>query len=108
MFQKIKRVHEFDISFISYNSRFQKEFPELNKVSNEKIAERWRKLGVDFYTMESVKTRTWIRFTLPFALILFLMMYIFIPVYFIINGRWAYNLKNNSTIINWFRELKIL
>lgn len=103
VFRKLKRVWSFN----SYNyiPKFTETFPELNKVSYEEMCKRWRSLGIDFYTEEKVEVKGWIRLTLPFALILFVLMFVGLPFVFVITGKWGYTLGEKSRILNWFRAL---
>lgn len=106
MFKKLKRV--WSHNDMSYIPKFRKTFPELNKLSSEEMCNRWVSLGIDFYTEESVVVNKWIRLTLPFALILMLLMLLSLPFVFILTGKWSYDTGDNSRIINWFRALKLV
>ncbi len=106
VFRKLKRVWSYNT--YSYIPKFQETFPELNKISYEEMCERWRSLGIDFYTEEKTEVKGWIRLTLPFALILFVLMFIGLPFVFIITGRWSYGNGEKSRILNWFRALRLI
>ena len=71
VFRKLKRV--WSHNDMKYIPKFTETFPELNKVSSEEMCERWISLGIDFYTEEKTEVKGWIRLTLPFALILFVL-----------------------------------
>ena len=105
LFRKLKRV--WSHNDMNYIPRFRETFPELNKVSSEEMCNRWISLGIDFYTDEKAEAPGWIRLTLPFALILFVLMFIGLPFLFIITGRWYYWSGDNSIVLNWFRSLKL-
>jgi hypothetical protein len=50
----------------------------------------------------------WLRFTLPIAVIAIIILILFLPINFLITGRWTY--KNSGItllILNWFSALKI-
>lgn len=107
IFRKLKRV--WSHNDMNYIPKFKETFPELNKVSSEEMCDRWIELGIDFYTEERVNVPIWIRLTLPFALVTMLIMFILLPINFIITGGWGYDLrKNNTAILNWFRALRLL
>lgn len=81
--------------------------PNKNKrlESDIKIDELERKLiaqDVNFYKYKKKKTPILLRFTIIFALIILLLMMIFLPVNFLITGRWYYK---NRFIMNWFTAL---
>jgi hypothetical protein len=88
--------------------KFRETFPELNKVSSEEMCDRWCSLGIDFYTEEKTEVKGWIRLTLPFALILFVLMLVGLPFSFIITGKWSYGSGDKSLILNWFRQLRLV
>lgn len=50
----------------------------------------------------------WTRLTLPFAMILFLIMFFGLPFCFLIHGEWGYQMGEKNRILNWFKSLKIL
>jgi len=106
MFRKLKRVWSYNS--YSYIPKFRETFPELNNVEYEELCRRWESLGIDFYTEEKIKVKKWLRLTLPFALILFIIMFIFLPVAFIFTGKWSYGNGEKSLILNWFRALRLL
>jgi hypothetical protein len=93
---------------MNYMPKFRETFPELNEVSSEDMCDRWIELGVDFYTDEKTPVKTWMRFTLPFAISLIILMLIGIPFCFLITGKWIYPLGEKNRILNWFRSLRLL
>jgi len=93
---------------MDYIPKFRETFPELNRVSSEEMCDRWRSLGIDFYTEEKTDVKWWIRLTLPFAIILFILMLIGLPFVFIITGKWSYSNSEKSRILNWFRQLRLV
>jgi hypothetical protein len=106
MFRKLKRVWSYNDW--TYIPNFTKTFPELNKVPYEEMCERWRSLGIDFYSEERTEIRGWVRFTLPFALVLFVLMFISLPLLFIITGKWTYPNGEKNIVLNWFRSLGLV
>lgn len=106
MYRKLKRV--WSHNDMNYIPKFRETFPELNKVTTEELCERWITLGIDFYTEEKTEVKAWVRLTLPFAIILLLLMTIFRPINFMIRGRWPYPLTEKSRIFNWFKSLKLV
>ena len=106
MFRKLKRVWSYN----TYKSipNFMETFPELNKISYSELCERWKSLGVTLYTEELTIVSKWNRLTLPFALILMLLMFIGLPFVFMITGKWSYGHGKNSRILNWFRSLNLM
>ena len=105
-FRKLKRVWSYND--MNYIPKFRQAFPELNKVSSEEMRKRWESLGIDFYTEEETEVKAWIRLTLPFAVILFVLMLAGLPVNFILTGKWHYGIGDKSRILNWFRQLRLV
>lgn len=105
MYRRLTRV--WTRSYLSYMPGFKEKFPELKFVTNKKLAERFKELNIDFFYEEKVPVPKYIRFTLPFALILMGLMFLFIPFLFLITGKWGYDLSDKNRILNWFRMLKL-
>lgn len=105
MFRKLKRT--WSHNDINYIPNLRQVFPELNKLSSEELCDRFRKLKLDFYHEEKTPVKPLVRLTLPFALILYILMFIFLPLKFIISGTWYYGAGGSNKILNWFRMLKL-
>ena len=106
IYRKLKRT--WSHGYLNYMPDFKKVFPELKNVSSEELCDRFIELGLDFYRDEQEKVKVWVRFTLPFALVLFFLMVISTPIVFILTGQWGYPLGKGNTILNWFRALRLL
>jgi len=106
MYRKLKRTWSHNDA--NYIPKFNEVFPELNKISSEEMCDRWIELGADFYTDEKTPVKTWVRFTLPFAITLMILMLIALPFCFLITGKWTYPLSEKNRILNWFRSLRLL
>lgn len=105
IYRKLKRV--WSHNDMEYIPRFRETFPELNQVSSEELCNRWCDLGIEFYTQEKKPVPVWIRFTLPFALIMILLMFLSLPVVFLITGKWGYGFNEKNWVYNWFKMLKL-
>ena len=105
MYKKLKRT--WSNSELNYIPDFKREFPELKKVDNQEICDRFIKLKLDFYTEVKKPVNPLTRLTLPFALLLFVLMFLNLPIYFMLTGKWGYSLGKDNRILNWFRVLKI-
>lgn len=105
MYRKLKRTWKHND--INYIPNLKQVFPELNKLSSEELCERFIELKLDFYHEEKTPVNLWVRLTLPFALILYVLMYISLPFKFLITGIWYYDIRGNNKILNWFRMLKL-
>lgn len=105
MYRKLKRVWSHN-SF-AYIPNFRETFPELNKIDYEEMCRRFQNLGIDFYTEEKVEVKPLIRLTLPFAIVLMIIMLIGLPFMFFITGKWSYGIGSKSKIYNWFRSLRL-
>lgn len=100
MFTELKRVYWQ--GYMNYVPNFQETFPELKNLTREELADRFKSLGVEFYTAERKPVPILIRLTMPFAFITFVIMVLFMPLHYLITGRWHYRLKDNSKLMNWF------
>jgi hypothetical protein len=105
MFRKLKRT--WSHNDLNYIPKFKELFPELKKVDSEELADRFYELGLDFYTETVTPVKFWLRFTLPFAILAMLSMFLFAPISFLITGRWGYSLGEKNFFLNWFRALKL-
>lgn len=105
MYRKLKRT--WSHNDINYIPNFKKIFPEISKVKSEELADRFAELNLDFYYEEQTPVSFWTRLTLPFAIILFLLMFISLPIVFLLTGKWSYPLNEKNRILNWFRSLRL-
>jgi hypothetical protein len=106
VYRKLKRT--WSHNDLNYIPKFKELFPELKLVDNEELADRFIDLGLDFYTEVKTPVKFITRLTLPFALITIIVMFIFLPINFILTGQWGYALsKSNPRILNWFRSLHL-
>ena len=105
IYRKLKRVSTN--GYANYIKDFTKIFPELSKIDSEEMADRWYRLGIEFYTDEQKKVSPILRLTLPFALIMMLLMFISLPFNFMITGNWGYSFGKNNRVYNWFKALKL-
>ena len=106
MYRKLKRT--WSHNSINYIPRLREVFPELNKIDSEELADRFIKLKLDFFTEEITPVPFYIRLTLPFAIIVLFLMFIFSPIYFLITGNWGYQIsKTNPRLLNWLRSLRL-
>lgn len=106
MYRKLKRT--WVNNELTHMPKFRKVFPELSNINREELANRFIELGMDFYTEERTAISPLIRITLPFAIITMVVMFLLIPINFLITGKWGYELnRRNPRLLNWFRALKL-
>lgn len=105
LFKKLNRVSSN--GYLHHIPNFDKQFPELSKIGSEEMADRFRNLGVHFYTERKEPVNKLIRFTLPFAFIMIVLMYIGLPIWFVISGTWGYPMGQKNIILNWFNALRL-
>lgn len=105
LYRKLKRV--WSQGYANYIPNFDKVFPELKKLTSEEMCDRFIELDLEFYTEKQIPVPFWMRFTLPFALITMLLMIIWIPILFMITGKWTYQLNDKNRILNWFKALRL-
>ena len=106
IYRKLKRT--WSNGYANYIPRFQETFPELSKISSEEMADRLQSLNMDFYYVEKTPVNPLIRLTIPFALLLFVLMFISLPFLFIITGQWGYSLGKKNRVHNWFKSLRLV
>lgn len=94
-FWKYKTEHS---STVAYN--LKRSIPELKHVSTETIEYAVRKYT--FLSQEKTKAAWWIRLTLPLAIVAWILLFIYLPVNYVIKGEWGYS---NTWVENWFRQL---
>ena len=103
LYRKLNRV--WSHSWMNPIPGFFETFPELKYLSSEELADRFANLGIDFYTNDEDSVTPLIRLTLPIAFVVILIMFLFLPVNFILSGRWGYNFSKKNVIRNWFEML---
>ena len=104
MYRKLKRT--WSHNNLNYIPNFKKVFPELSKINSEEMADRFIDLGLDFYTEEEVPVNLLTRLSLPFALIVMMLMLIWLPINYLITGKWGYSINtSNPSLFNWLRSL---
>ena len=105
LYRKLKRT--WSNGYSNHIPDFKKVFPELSKIDSEEMCDRFIELGIEFYTEERVKVNPLVRLTLPFGLLVMLIMFIGLPLNFIVTGNWGYSLGEKNLILNWLRALKL-
>ena len=80
----------------------QKCLPELEKCSIERIENHLRGSQLVFYKKENVRTSFVMRITLPLSFVAMIVLFIGMPINYIISGKWGYK---RNWIANWFRSL---
>ena len=103
IFRKLKRVWSYNE--MNYIPGFREKFPELQSVTKKELCDRCVSLGIELYSTEETPAPIWLRFSLPFALITYAVMFCGLPVLFMIKGRWGYDLSNDNFIYNWFESI---
>lgn len=105
MYRKLKRT--WSSGYANHIPNFKRVFPELSKIDSEELCDRLQELNMDFYYEQKTPINPLIRLTLPFALIVMLIMIIVLPINFFLTGSWGYRLKEENYLLNWFRALKL-
>ena len=103
LYKKLKRT--WSNGYANYVPNFKKVFPELKKLTSEELCDRFIELQMDFYHEEKAPTPLLIRLTMPFAVILFVVMLVGVPFNYLATGRWGYSLGKDNKILNWFRSV---
>lgn len=105
MYRKLKRT--WSHNDLNYIPNFKKVFPELSKIDSEEMADRFIELGLDFYTEEKTPVPLWLRFTMPFAFLVMLLMFVGFPINYLCTGQWGYSLGKSNRLMNWFRAVRL-
>lgn len=110
LFRKLKKTWSHNSTNTEFLLLMKEIFPELSKVPfsekrQEEITEKLIDLELDFYTIKRKKVSPLVRLTLPFSLILMVIMFIGLPFNFMVTGQWGYSFKKNNFIYNWFKKL---
>lgn len=108
LYIKLKRTWSHNEADTRLTYKFREVFPELGKISIEELTDRLIDLKLDFYSEVNSEPKSWNRFTLPFAIILAILMFIYMPLNFMVKGRWGYDFGKENRIYNWFKSLKLL
>jgi hypothetical protein len=96
---RLKKMDKFSSAVELIN-----RIPELKKINSEYIIDNMRGSNMEFYYKEEIKTSLLIRLTLPFALIIMLILLIVMPINYIISGKWGYKWL---WFANWLESLNI-
>ncbi|WP_222621511.1 hypothetical protein [Flavobacterium muglaense] len=106
MYRKLKRTWSHNDA--NYIPRFKEVFPELSNINSDDLADRFIDLKMDFYTEVKTPVNLYTRFTLPIALVVILLMFIYLPINFFITGNWGFTIsKSNPKLLNWLRSLRL-
>lgn len=103
MFRKLKRT--WSNGYGNFIPRFHEVFPELKGIDREEMCDRFITLDIEFYSEEKTPVSFWVRLTFPFLLVLVILMIVFLPVHFLISGRWRYPLHKMVWLKNWIRAV---
>jgi hypothetical protein len=87
-----------------YSTAFElkNKIPELSKIDVEVLESHLRRSGLQMVRKKSVKTPFWVRFTLPLAFTVLLILLITLPIKYMVTGSWYYK---NEKLMNWFRSV---
>ena len=105
IYRKLKRT--WSNGYANHMPNFKKVFPELSKIDSEELRDRFIKLNMKFYYEEKNAVSFWLRLTLPFALITLVLMFLGLPINFLVTGNWGCSLNKKNYILNWFKALKL-
>jgi len=105
-YRKLKRVYSH--GYANYIPKFDKVFPELKNLNSEELCDRFRELKLEFFQEEIKPVPIAIRFTLPFAIFIMILMFIGLPIVFLITGKWTYSFSEKNHLLNWFKALRLL
>lgn len=90
------------INSFSAGLELKRHLPELKGMDGEILGYKLDNTKLDFYESEQATTPLWIRLTLPFAFIIALVLFLGMPINYIITGRWGYKIV---WLKNWLSAL---
>ena len=108
VFRKLERTWSHNNCCWYLERELKKAFPELKQLRSEELCDRFAEMNIDFYETVREKASPLIRLTLPFAIIVILLMIVGMPILFMIRGYWGFTLKDSSRLFNWFKALKLV
>lgn len=82
--------------------KLKKAIPELKNVDTELIDSYIRSSNFNIFEEKKKPVNSWVRVTLPLALVVILCLIALSPIKFMITGSWGYG---NLKLLNWFRKL---
>jgi hypothetical protein len=106
IYRKLKPTTTY--GYGNYIPGFKEAFPELSKVSDQELGRAFKNLKMKFYYLEETPVSPLIRLTLPFALVLYALMFLSLPLVFVITGKWGYGLGVKNRVYNWFKALRLI
>ena len=96
-FWEIKKLDTYSTAI-----ELKHHLPMLEKYSTDDIVDHLRGSGLHLIKEQKTETKIWVRFTLPIAFVVFLIMLLSLPIRFMFTGSWYYD---NQKIANWFRAV---
>lgn len=81
------------IDYDSFAFQLTQKLDKLKRTDTDDIVNVIRSMGVTIYKNEKVETSLWIRFTIILFPIAFIILFAFLPINYIISGKWGYNIK---------------
>lgn len=76
--------------------------PELSNIDTDDIVDNLRGSGIAVVKKQLNNTPPLLRLTLPFAIVVIILLLVFSPVKFMITGDWGYRWR---WMENWFRAV---
>ena len=104
IYRKLKRVSTH--GYMNHIPEFYKNFPELKNVEKEEMSNRFHDMRIEFYTVTKTAVKPLIRLTLPIGMLVWFLMFISLPINFMITGEWGYNI-GKGRIYNWLKSLRL-
>jgi hypothetical protein len=77
----------------SFAYELSRNIDTLKNTNIDDLADTIRLMNVTIYSNEKVNTSPWIRLTIIFIPIIFIPLFIFLPINYMITGHWGYNIK---------------
>jgi hypothetical protein len=96
-FWKIKKQDYWNTAY-----ELKKWIPKLKNEDIDDLVDNLRGSNLSFVLTESVDKPFWIRLSLPFGLIVWLILFITLPIKFMVTGTWNYKWL---WLQNWFSAL---
>ena len=101
-FHNYKRASDYEV-----RRWLEKSIPELTNYQKEKMRDFdfLRSSPFEFYIRRKKVKKVWLRFSIIFFPIVWILIYLSLPFNFILTGSWGYSNKSIKWFTNWINEL---
>lgn len=101
--RNIQKANDYEVE-----NWLKESIPELTSYQKSKIYDNEiiRFSPFEFYKEKETTSNIWLRLSVIFLPVVWIILLLFLPITFILTGRWGYN-KRFNWILNWMDKVKI-